>query len=136
MSDQTRLVRSSTPLSFVNAKVKERCAVAGWRNWQTQTAQNRPTARSWGFKSLARYQPYLLPRASKPKRLRITMNPLRRRGWHHPVQGNTVPDAGKKRDTCSRPGGKGWNHPYPEWIKVGLGEFARVRVLLRVKTMA
>lgn|GEM_PF-5308426 len=29
--------------------------VAGWRNWQTQTAQNRPTARSWGFKSLARY---------------------------------------------------------------------------------
>jgi hypothetical protein len=31
-------------------------SVAGWRNWQTQTAQNRPTARSWGFKSLARYQ--------------------------------------------------------------------------------
>ena len=29
--------------------------MAGWRNWQTQTAQNRPTARSWGFKSLARY---------------------------------------------------------------------------------
>jgi hypothetical protein len=36
--------------------------LAGWRNWQTQTAQNRPTARSWGFKSLARYQPD--PRAS------------------------------------------------------------------------
>jgi hypothetical protein len=32
--------------------------VAGWRNWQTQTAQNRPTARSWGFKSLARYHHY------------------------------------------------------------------------------
>ena len=29
--------------------------MAGWRNWQTQTAQNRPTARSWGFNSLARY---------------------------------------------------------------------------------
>jgi hypothetical protein len=42
--------------------------VAGWRNWQTQTAQNRPTARSWGFKSLARYHHHQVPRfaAEKP----------------------------------------------------------------------
>ena len=70
--------------------------MAGWRNWQTQTAQNRPTARSWGFKSLARYHhqggsartdsvPFAL--ASEPKSLRVTMIPLRRRGWHHPAKG-------------------------------------------------
>ncbi len=35
--------------------------MAGWRNWQTQTAQNRPTARSWGFKSLARYHHHQRP---------------------------------------------------------------------------
>jgi len=27
--------------------------------------------------------------ASKPKSLRVTMIPLRRRGWHHPAQGKT-----------------------------------------------
>jgi hypothetical protein len=44
--------------------------VAGWRNWQTQTAQNRPTARSWGFKSLARYH------HQNAQSLRVTMMPL------------------------------------------------------------
>jgi len=35
-------------LSFIMLKWSQRrtAPVAGWRNWQTQTAQNRPTARS------------------------------------------------------------------------------------------
>ena len=105
-----------------NAKMKKR-RTALWRAGGTGRRRRLKIVRPQGHGGSSPSPATIIIKAlaPKPKSLRVATIPLRRRGWHHPAQGRSpfelagypsarttaLPGAGKKRDTCSRPGGPG-----------------------------
>src|ERR1017187_795365 len=86
-NQRSRDARAITPLSFVNAKVKKR-RTALWRAGGTGRRRRLKIVRPQGHGGSSPSPATIIIKAlaPKPKSLRVTMIPLRRRGWHHPAR--------------------------------------------------